>query len=151
MASISASAIDVSSFSIQHLTNSEGLCSQQIYSVKQTSDGAIWWASKNCIERYNGVSIKCYSLNTPNEVNYLSGHHWTLFLSSKGVLYAYDNKGEIFVYDSVTDEFSLNVDLRTCLGSELLLNDIYFKGDELFVAAGHGVSVSRMELPRRLL
>lgn len=139
MASISASAIDVSSFSIQHLTNSEGLCSQQIYSVKQTSDGAIWWASKNCIERYNGVSIKCYSLNTPNEVNYLSGHHWTLFLSSKGVLYAYDNKGEIFVYDSVTDEFSLNVDLRTCLGSELLLNDIYFKGDELFVAAGHGV------------
>ena len=43
------------------------------------------------------------------------------------------------MYDSVTDEFSLNVDLRTCLGSELLLNDIYFKGDELFVAAGHGV------------
>ena len=136
--SVCVLAIDVSSFSIQHLTNSEGLCSQQIYSVKQTSDGAIWWASKNCIERYNGVSIKCYSLNAPVEVSYLSGHHWGLFLSSKGVLYAYDNKGEIFEYDNVNDCFSLIADLRASLGTEFILNDIYYRGEDLYVAAGHG-------------
>ena len=47
MASKSLSAIEANEFSVQRLTNTEGLCSQQIYSVKQTPDGAIWWASKN--------------------------------------------------------------------------------------------------------
>ena len=134
----SVSAIDVSSFTIQHLTNSEGLCSQQIYSVKQTDDGAVWWASKNCIERYNGVSIKCYDMKAPVEVGYLAGHHWSLFLSSEGTLYAYDNKGEIFRYDNITDEFSLMTDLRKTFGAQLILNDIYLDNEILYIAAGHG-------------
>lgn len=138
MSSVQAVAIDVGNFSVQHLTNSEGLCSQQIYSVAQTSDGAVWWASKNCIERYNGVSVKCYSLNVPDDVSYLAGHHWRLSVTSAGRLYAYDNKGEIFVYDNVNDGFSLKVDLRENLGTEFILNDIHFKGEELYIAAGHG-------------
>lgn len=131
-------AVDVSNFSVQHLTNSEGLCSQQIYSIKQTSDGAVWWASKNCVERYNGVSVKCYSMDVPTDVSYMAGRHWMLSLSSEGVLYAYDNKGEIFVYDSVSDEFVLKADLRAQLGTEAILNDIHFKGQEIYIAAGHG-------------
>lgn len=137
--SLDALAIDVSSFSIQRLTHSEGLCSQQIYSVMQTSDGAVWWASKNCIERYNGVSVKCYDLNAPVEVNYMAGRHWKLYISSSGTLYAYDNKGEIFQYDNIADEFQLIYDLRTYLGTDMILNDILLCGEDLYVATGYGV------------
>ena len=132
------SAIEVSDFSVQHLTNSEGLCSQRIYSIKQTDDGAVWWASKNCVERYNGVSVKCYDLNAPVEVSYMAGHHWNLFLSPEGILYAFDNKGEIFEYDNISDSFFLKMDLREAFGSELILNDIYLNEEGLYVAAGHG-------------
>ena len=138
---VSYAAVDVNDFSLQHLTNTEGLCSQQIYSVKQTSDGAIWWASKNCIERYNGVSVKCYSLETPDDASYLAGHLWKLHLSESGVLYAFDNKGTIFRYDSGSDDFILESELRLLFGSALILNDIYFDGEDLYVAAGHGAFV----------
>ena len=138
ISSSDASAIDVGSFSVQHLTHSEGLCSQQIYSVRQTSDGAIWWASKNCIERYNGVSVKCYDLNAPVEVNYMAGRHWKLYISPSGVLYAYDNKGAIFEYDSIADTFRLKYDLRTCFGTDPILNDILLCDGDLYVATSQG-------------
>ena len=138
MSHMVSAAVDVNDFSIQHLTNTEGLCSQQIYSIKQTSDGAIWWASKNCVERYNGVSIKCHSLDTPVDASYLAGHLWRLYLSDSGELYAFDNKGAIFKYDCGSDMFVLEMDLRNVFGSELILNDICFDGDYLYVAAGHG-------------
>ena len=134
-----ASAADVSAFSVQHLTNSEGLCSQQIYSVRQTSDGAVWWASKSCIERYNGVSVKCYSLDAPIEVSYLAGRFWRLYLSSSGTLYAYDNKGEIFEYNNAKDAFFHKLDLRAYFGAELIVNDIFLHDDGWYIAAGHGV------------
>ena len=143
VSSMSLSAIEVNEFSVQRLTNSEGLCSQQIYSVKQTPDGAIWWASKSCVERYNGVSVKCYCPNAPAEVGYLAGHHWNLFLSADGTIYAFDNKGEVLEYDGVKDAFNLKVNLRDIFGTELILNDICLVGDDMYIAAGHGAFLLR--------
>ena len=143
MASKSLSAIEANEFSVQRLTNTEGLCSQQIYSVKQTPDGAIWWASKNCIERYNGVTVKCYCPKAPAEVSYLAGHHWNLFLSADGTVYAFDNKGEVLEYDVLDDTFNLKVNLRDIFGTEWILNDICLVGDDMYIAAGHGAFLLR--------
>lgn len=132
-------ALDVKDFTFKHLTHSDGLCSQRIYSITQTSDGAIWWAAKNCVERYNGVSVKCYKLNVPDDVSFQAGRYLKLFLSSLGNLYAFDNKGEIFIYEPVKDDFSLILDLRVALGPEVILNDIYVDNDNVWLATGSGV------------
>ena len=132
-------ALDVNDFTFKHLTHSDGLCSQRIYSITQTSDGAIWWAAKNCVERYNGVSVKCYKLNVPDDVSFQAGRYLKLFLSSSGNLYAFDNKGEIFVYEPLKDDFSLMLDLRAALGPEVILNDIYVDNGIVWLATGSGV------------
>ena len=75
-------ALDVNDFTFKHLTHSDGLCSQRIYSIKQTTDGALWWAAKNCVERYNGVDVKCYKLNAPEGVSFQAGRYLKLWLSA---------------------------------------------------------------------
>ena len=132
-------ALDVNDFTFKHLTHSDGLCSQRIYSIKQTTDGALWWAAKNCVERYNGVDVKCYKLNAPEGVSFQAGRYLKLWLSADGVLYAFDNKGEIFEYSSLKNAFSLKIDLRTIMGSEMILNDIHIFGNTIFLATEAGV------------
>ena len=132
-------ALDVNDFTFKHLTHSDGLCSQRIYSIKQTADGALWWAAKNCVERYNGVDVKCYKLNAPEGVSFQAGRYLKLWLSADGVLYAFDNKGEIFEYSSLKNAFSLKIDLRTIMGSEMILNDIHISDNTIFLATEAGV------------
>ena len=136
---IQAIALDVNDFTFKHLNHSDGLCSQRIYSIKQTSDGAVWWAAKNCVERYNGVAVKCYKLNAPEGVSFQAGRYLKLCLLSDGRLYAFDNKGEVYAYDPVMDSFYLKADLRPILGSEVILNDIHILGESIFLATSAGV------------
>ena len=39
----------VSDFTFFHIGQADGMASQRIYSILQTSDGAIWWSSKTII------------------------------------------------------------------------------------------------------
>ena len=147
---VQAIALDVNDFTFKHLTHSDGLCSQRIYSITQTGDGAIWWAAKNCVERYNGVVVRCYKLNAPEDVSYQAGRYIKLFHSASGDLYAFDNKGKIFLYDSLSDKFDLFADVRPVLGETLILNDIYVDGESVWLAEGNGIYMMRNgELPVR--
>lgn len=137
--SIPSHAVDVNDFTFRHLSYSEGLCSQRIYSIRQTGDGAIWWAAKNCVERYNGVAVKCYKLETSEGFSYHAGRFIKLFLSSDDTLYAFDNKGGIFVYNSRQDKFALIADLRSVVGDEIILNDIHVEADGIWLATGSGI------------
>ena len=56
--------------------------------------------------------MNCYCPKAPAEVSYLAGHHWNLFLSADGTVYAFDNKGEALEYDILDDTFNLKVNLR---------------------------------------
>ena len=136
-------AVDVNDFTFRHLSYAEGLCSQRIYSIKQTEDGAIWWAAKNCVERYNGVSVKCYKLDAPEDFSYQAGRYIKLFLSSDNTLFAFDNKGEIFVYNSRQDKFSLFADIRAIVGDGIILNDIHVDKSGIWLATGSGICLYR--------
>lgn len=131
--------INVRDFTYKHLTQADGLCSQRIYSICQTGDGAIWWGAKNCVERYNGVSAKCYKLSVPEEYSYYAGRYIKLFVSSSGTLYAFDNKGNIFSYDTYSDSFIFTVDIRTAIGDGGVLNDILVANDQIWFATGNGI------------
>ena len=39
-------------FTFSHLGQNEGLSNQRIYTIRQTADHALWWSTKEGIDRY---------------------------------------------------------------------------------------------------
>lgn len=103
-------AQEVDEFTFSHIGQADGMHSQRIYSILQTNDGALWWSSKQGVERYNGVSIKHYSLGGPNVYSDAGKRIELCDHFGKDVkapepsdLLVYDNKGCIYAYDAVLD------------------------------------------------
>lgn len=128
----------VRDFTYSHLGQAEGMLSQRVYSILQTGDGALWWAAKRGIERYNGVTIKHYELGNGLIYSSLAGR--TLRLTHKGdTLYAYDNKGCIYYFNEIHDCFELVVDLAKELGGNALLNDLLVTDEGMWLAMYQGI------------
>lgn len=56
-------AICTNDFTISHLGKTEGLDNQRIFSVCQSSSGAIWWSSLKGVGRFNGSKVRNYRLD----------------------------------------------------------------------------------------
>ena len=135
---VSLNAQSVRDFTYSHLGQAEGMLSQRVYSIHQTPDGALWWATKRGVERYNGVSIKHYELG--NGLIYSSFAGRTLRLTLKGdSLYAFDNKGCIYLFNEIHDCFDLVVDLSKELGGDALLNDMLVTDEGMWMAMYQGI------------
>lgn len=114
---------NVRDFTYSHLSTSNGLCNQRIYSIQKSNDGAIWWASKNCIERYNGVQIKHYNLSEQGSVHNVAGRTYSLAECSENI-FAFDNNGSIFEYSQSEDKFNKIVDLYELMKRDIVLYDV---------------------------
>lgn len=134
----------VSEFTFQHIGQAEGMHSQRIYSIQQTSDGAIWWASKSGIERFNGIQIKHYQLGDPNVFSDFAGKEVYL-CSRKGKevktlepadLLAFDNKAHIYAFDAVHDRFNVIADVSQ---HSLTLHDILPTDKGFWLATDQGI------------
>ena len=136
---------ELNQFTYSHLGMEDGMHSQRVYSILQTNDGAIWWGTKNGVERYNGVTIRHYQLGEQDKYSNDAGRIIKLLVdeerdSSKS-LYAYDDKGFIFVYDAATDRFKLKVNIREMVGGEIRLNDICPTEQGLWTATNQGIYI----------
>ena len=136
---------ELNQFTYSHLGMEDGMHSQRVYSILQTNDGAIWWGTKNGVERYNGVTIRHYQLGEQDKYSNDAGRIIKLMVdeerdSSKS-LYAYDDKGFIFVYDAATDRFKLKVNIREMVGGEIRLNDICPTEQGLWTATNQGIYI----------
>ena len=133
-------AQDVDMFTYSHLGPEEGLCSQRIYSICQTNDGALWWSTKMDIERYNGQNIKHYQLSTDKGYSNFAGRSIKMHIGvNDSLLYAFDNHGHIAVYDEEQDEFRLQVDMSKLMEGSVVLNDILVTSDGWWFAMREGV------------
>ena len=136
---------ELNQFTYSHLGMEDGMHSQRVYSILQTNDGAIWWGTKNGVERYNGVTIRHYQLGEQDKYSNDAGRIIKLLVdeerdSSKS-LYAYDDKGFIFVYDAATDRFKLKVNIREMVGGEIRLNDICPTAQGIWAATNQGINL----------
>ena len=127
------------SFTFTHLGREEGLTLQHIFSICQSQDGAIWWSSKNNVDRYNGHSVQPYWLGKDIPYNDFSGRTVKLAQSRDGQLYAYDNKGKIFLYNRLEDDFLQLADVAAIRGKWVILNHIFLDGDTIWLALNDGV------------
>ncbi len=111
-------------FHIEHIGYAQGLSSQRVFSIVQNSDNAIWVATKNGIDRWNGTTVKSYSLPGAWHVVDMSDRHNAL-VYHQGQLWAYDHSGKVYRYNRTSDDFELKLDLFDLLHGEIRLNCIF--------------------------
>ena len=139
LAVTTVTAQKVDDFTYTHLGLANGLCSQRIYSIRQTADGALWWSNKDGVERFNGVSVKHYHLGKPSFYSYYAGRKTQLTEAADGSLMAFDNKGSIFTYDAPRDSFLLYADLTELFSSDVILNYMLPVAEGLWLAMREGI------------
>lgn len=139
MVALGVNAQKVQDFTYSHLGQAEGLSSQRIYSIRQTEDGAVWWSSKNGVERYNGVSVKRYQMGDLGMFSNFAGRITKLTQSKTSDLFAFDNKGGIFFYDKEQDKFQLHTNLSEQFEGDVIVNDVLMTEKGIWLAMREGV------------
>ena len=119
-----STAQQVRDFTYSHIGQEEGLGNQRIYTIRQTDDKALWWSTKEGVDRYNGVSVKHYEIGNSAVFGNYAGRITKLAEVTDGALIAFDNKGGVYDYDKVQDRFVLRIDLSSLFKSDVLLNDL---------------------------
>lgn len=109
---------------LSNLNTDNGLSSARVYSIVEAEDGAMWISTKRGVDRYNGQQVRNYTLATDMQFSDASGRNIKLTKDCQQHIYAYDNKGKIYIYNKVKDTFLLQVNLMNVLGGSVVLNDL---------------------------
>lgn len=109
---------------LSNLNTDNGLSSARVYSIVEAEDCAMWISTKRGVDRYNGQQVRNYTLATDMQFSDASGRNIKLTKDSQQHIYAYDNKGKIYIYNKVKDTFQLQVNLMNVLGGSVVLNDL---------------------------
>ena len=109
---------------LSNLNTDYGLSSARVYSIVEAEDAAMWISTKRGVDRYNGQQVRNYTLATDMQFSDASGRNIKLTKDSQQHIYAYDNKGKIYIYNKVKDTFQLLVNLMNVLGGSVVLNDL---------------------------
>lgn len=111
-------------FMVSNLNTGNGLSSPRVYSIVEAEDGAMWISTKRGVDRYNGQLVSNYTLATEMQYSDASGRNIKLTQDSHRQIYAYDNKGKVYIYNKVKDKFVLRCNLLDILGGSIVLNEL---------------------------
>ena len=125
---------------LSNVNTVDGLSSARVYSVIEADDGAMWISTKRGVDRYNGQQVKNYVLATDMQFSDACGRNIKLTKDSQQRIYAYDNKGKVYIYNKAKDTFLLQVNLTKVLGESMVLNELLVDGKGcLWMALDRGV------------
>ena len=111
-------------FMISNLNTDNGLSSSRVYSIVEAEDGAMWISTKRGVDRYNGQLVSNYTLATEMQYSDASGRNIKLTQDHHRQIYAYDNKGKVYIYNKVKDTFVLRCNLLNILDGSIVLNEL---------------------------
>lgn len=111
-------------FMISNLNTDYGLSSPRVYSIVEAEDGAMWISTKRGVDRYNGQLVSNYTLATEMQYSDACGRNIKLTQDHHRQIYAYDNKGKVYIYNKVKDTFVLRCNLLNILGGSIVLNEL---------------------------
>ena len=123
---------------LSNVNTDNGLSSARVYSIVEAEDGAMWISTKRGVDRYNGQQVRNYTLATDMQFSDASGRNIKLTKDSQQHIYAYDNKGKVYLYNKVKDTFQLQVNLINVLGGSMVLNDLLVDDKGCFWMDGIG-------------
>lgn len=128
---------------LSNVNTDQGLSSARVYSIVQTEDGAMWISTKRGVDRYNGQMVKNYQLATDKPYSDASGgKNIKLLKGIQGQIYAYDNKGKLYLYNKVEDSFNLLHNLLQILNESVVVNEVIIdRQGNFWIAMDKGVYV----------
>lgn len=115
-------------FMLSNLNTDNGLSCPRVYSIVEAEDGAMWISTKRGVDRYNGQQVTNYTLYTEMPYSDASGRSIKLTKDAQHLIYAYDNKGKVYIYDKRKDTFVLKCNLQNILGGSIVLNELLVDG-----------------------
>lgn len=121
-----------------HLDVSEGLSSNIVYKVVKWQDGCVWLATRQGIDRYDGFSVKNYSLFKDDIRTQDDGQKMSVSTDGGKDLWAFTDSGRLYRYDADGDSFSFFLSLRSP-GADISLNDLVQKEDRLYACTSDGL------------
>ena len=121
-------ALGVSDFTFSHLGLADGLDSRRIYSFRQTDDGAVWFTTKSCVARYNGVSIENFELTKKPGMRNIEECNPRFVQTEEKVIQVFDAGGRIYEYNPIQNRFDLVADVSAFFKQYNKLNDVYKEG-----------------------
>lgn len=138
---------DHRAFTYDHLGIANGLSSQRVYSLVEDQYGGIWAGNRNGVTRYNGRTLRNYSLGDTNKRGDTGGIIIKVTKKNNHAIIAYDNKGRIFKYMEALDRFEPIVNAFTQTfsdinekGGGLILKDIVSDtGNNLWASTNKGL------------
>ena len=138
-----ANSLNRNMFMLANLNTDQGLSSARVFSILQAEDGAMWISTKRGVDRYNGQLVKNYQLATDKPYSDASGgKNIKLLKSFQQQIYAYDNKGKLYIYNKVEDSFRLIYDIRQVLGESVILNEVLIdRQNHFWIAMDKGIYV----------
>jgi signal transduction histidine kinase/DNA-binding response OmpR family regulator/ligand-binding sensor domain-containing protein len=92
-------------FRFQQLSIEDGLKSNKVFQTIEDNDGFIWIATENGINKYDGRTLKSYSLAEIQGVQQRPNLLLLLDVDSNGIVWLVLNNGLVFKYDTGLDEF----------------------------------------------
>ncbi|MCC8154942.1 MAG: hypothetical protein LIP01_12525 [Tannerellaceae bacterium] len=119
-------------FDIRHIGYLEGLSSQRVFSIAQDKNGVIWIATKTGIDRFNGHTIKNYTLQGNFYHGDFAGRRLRVLYDEEYGLWAYDHTGRIYRYSIFNDCFEQDLYLGQFISGEIILNKLYLDHKGIF-------------------
>jgi ligand-binding sensor domain-containing protein/signal transduction histidine kinase len=90
-----------------HISTAEGLSQGQVNHILKTSDGFLWIATQDGLNRYDGYEFRAF-YHQPGDTNSLPNNFiWTLFEDSKEGLWGGGLGGGLCRYDRKTETFQV--------------------------------------------
>ena len=115
---------------VRYLTHSDGLSNHRVFTIIEDQYGAVWISTKAGVDRYNGHTIKNYTLTGDFYFGDMAGRTIRLFQDKHGDIWAYDNIGRIYKYSPVYDRFDQELKLGDFIHESIMLNKYVRSSDE---------------------
>lgn len=145
-----AKALQVDDFTFFHIGKANGLDNQRIFSICQTSSGAVWWSSMTGVGRYNGSKVKNYPLDAQTPFSHMGGRVIRLSTDSTAI-YAFDNRGSIYRFSPLSGRFDIVTRIPEKIGHDVALNDIHISGKKLYLAMHDGVYLLQGDILKQVV
>ncbi|MCD7937079.1 MAG: response regulator [Tannerellaceae bacterium] len=97
---------EVEATRIRHIGINEGINGKQTYSIVRDKKGFMWISTRFGLDRYDGETVKNYSFNILDSGT-VPARIVTAILDRESQLWAYSDRGAIYRYDEISDEFRL--------------------------------------------
>ncbi|MCL5028662.1 MAG: histidine kinase [Bacteroidetes bacterium] len=102
----SISFAQLSDMNFEHILSDKGLSQNTIHCILQDSQGFLWFATEDGLDKYDGYNFTVYKNNPLDSHSISDNFIWTLYEDKNGTLWIGTNSGGLSRFDRETETFT---------------------------------------------